>query len=188
MITFECPANININAIKESLDDVNGVNSLYFMDTIDTNIYIISAKYKKYFYYMELYDYYKIPYPGDKLFRAFCGVEDDEIFIFVDDSEITNSIQWLVIHELIHRAILSNRLLYFYMYSLKERYVKNTLGYNNIQDYRKNLILKCKDEIHENEPEEKFCNEVATVLCSGNYGRAWWRKRHIQLEHWNINA
>lgn len=79
--------------------------------------------------------------------------------LFVDDTEIPESISWLLTHELTHQAIGTR------------------------PDFRDRLHQirstsdPASDAFHVEDSEERVCDLVATKLIGRRYDRAWWRNR-----------
>ena len=178
IVNMDCPDNINLTTIIDTFVSLNTLKGLEIIPSIDTKIIIADVKHKKDLYNSCIFPYNNKEYPGDHSFRSWCDITSDTIYIFVDDIETTSSIIWLIIHELIHRSVLTNRMMYLYMNTLRLEYVTNTLKSENIQEYYTDVYSSTVDSIHDNDPEERMANDIATTLTGYMYDSQWWRLRH----------
>jgi len=164
---------IDLNHIKE---EFNRINSAEFWGIeINVSIYIINSKYKRFIYERDIF-YKNTEYPGDNSFRAFYQPVTNEIFIFVDKYENTTSLIWLIIHELTHHAIINNKILYQFAIFKLEECLKEKFNLT-LEEYYNNSKLNTLDDVHEENPEKKICNDVANTLMKECYDLKWWRHR-----------
>lgn len=98
-------------------------------------------------------------------FRAF--TRNGESHLFVDETETPDSIAWLLGHELCHQEIA------------KQPRVKRMLDKGRPQD-----LDPAGDRFHEEDPEERRCDDRATRIVGYRTDRKWWRKRVLErTEH-----
>lgn len=91
-------------------------------------------------------------------FRAFTRGKDSHLF--VDPTETPESIAWLMGHELTHQLI-----------------DKSPTVAQAFSDARAFDADPVGDTFHDIDPEERFCDGIATRLLGYRLDRAWWRKR-----------
>lgn len=154
----------------------------------DVTVIFIPSKYKRFFferwYFSDGNDITNdatvaAKYPGDDAFRAWCRTSQREIFIFVDECENDDSIIWLIMHELTHIDIHHSNIMNFFLGIQRDQWLKNIKL--SPDDYFSPTMMN-RDELHEADPEEQVCNNVAsTFLCGKTYDRAWWRKRKNEM-------
>ncbi|KIL35146.1 hypothetical protein SD71_16085 [Cohnella kolymensis] len=124
-------------------------------------------------------------YRGDGSFRAFNMMKEHQIYIFVDESETLESLLWITFHELTHTALHDEKLLIYYFSHKRDDFIMERFNFRNPQAasdfYFADETISLQDEIHENLPEEKFCNDLATRIVGFDYSRPWWRERRKQL-------
>lgn len=120
-------------------------------------------------------------YKGDDSFRAFNMLKEKIIYIFVDDAETQDSMLWLVFHELTHTAISNEILLAYYFAHKRDDFLLDTHGIT-IDQYFADETISLRDDVHENLPEEVFCNQVATRIVGADYSRPWWRERRALVQ------
>jgi hypothetical protein len=102
------------------------------------------------------------PYYG---YRAWADYWSNRIVILTDDTETTESLQWIFWHELGHICVRAAPLF--------ERATQKENKRNEFGDYSWE-----DDEQHERCAEEQFVNHVATMMIGGkNLNRLWWRER-----------
>jgi len=166
---------IDISGIKKEFNQLN--SDKFWGKEIDVNVFIINSKYKKFFFERDPY-YKNRKYPSDNAFRAFYQPVTNEIFIFVDKYEHTNSIMWLLLHELAHHGILNSKILCWYFNLSQQNWVKEKFNLT-LQEFYENTELNTSDEAHEENPEEIFANNLATLIMEECFDRKFWRERII---------
>lgn len=117
-----------------------------------------------------------IPFPGNDIFRAWNDHESKTVIIFDDEAETGDSLFWIMVHELAHLELRTSKwLLNFTAIDCETNRLIEKLGISK-QGYLK--LIRENDDMHESDPEEAFCNRVATEICGGDFlGRKWWRER-----------
>lgn len=140
------------------------------------NIDIVIASEKRKPMYWMLNEYYQtLPFPGHNIFRAWSSHDEKSIVIFKDEVETEESLIWLLIHELTHLEIrLAPWLLIYSGLFYEAENIRKNLNVS-LHDYCQ--MIRENDDLHENDPEEKLCNYVATTLVGKSYDRHWWRER-----------
>jgi len=96
------------------------------------------------------------------------------IVVFVEEFDTTDSLRWILCHELTHYEVGYSPSLYRAFKNLHSKYIKEVENKLNKKWCTK---IYLKDNIHDNEPEEILCDQVATAIVGENYGRKWWRKQ-----------
>jgi len=91
-------------------------------------------------------------------FRGFTRGTDS--YLFVDPTETPRSIAWLMAHELSHRMVADTP-------TLKAAFT----------DARPHDVDPAGDHFHDIDPEERFCDGIATNLLGYRQDREWWRAR-----------
>lgn len=91
-------------------------------------------------------------------FRAF--TRGEEVNLFVDETETPQSIAWLLAHELTHRMVHDSPTLD-----------------QAFEEARPTDLDPAGDPFHDIDPEERFCDGIATNLLGYRTDRSWWRKR-----------
>lgn len=94
-------------------------------------------------------------------FRGFTRGTDS--YLFVDPTETPDSIAWLMAHELCHRMVADTP-------TLKAAFHEAT----------PHELDRAGDPFHEIDPEERFCDGIATNLLGYRQDREWWRARTPQ--------
>lgn len=109
------------------------------------------------------------PVPDRYAFRGFFNPKTFRIVLLCDESETGESFAWLLIHELTHAALEHARFLRYVF-----AYERDALGITVEQE----AAAGTDDTLHEQLPEEQFCNRSATLAMGGaNLNRTWWRER-----------
>jgi hypothetical protein len=105
--------------------------------------------------------------------------EDNKIVIHCTRYETIESIKWIFLHELGHRILKKYTSVMSLMYFIREKFYKDIGIFKSEQEYYSqapNWYEEYhKDEVHENDPEEKIVSDFATNLIGNNYSRLWWR-------------
>lgn len=91
-------------------------------------------------------------------FRAF--TRGKESHLFVDFTETPESVAWLMAHELCHRMVDQTPTLE-----------------NAFTEARPKDLEPAGDAFHDVDPEERFCDGIATNLMGYRMDRRWWRQR-----------
>ena len=97
-------------------------------------------------------------------FRAFA--RGNQITLFDDDTETSQSLSWLLLHEMAHVMVTRTDKLRTHF-----RSIERPVGY------------MVSDSAHESSPEEQFANMMADQWFKEFYGkpgsfhRVWWRKQ-----------
>ena len=97
-------------------------------------------------------------------FRAF--TRDDVSHIFIDRAETPTSLCWIIGHELTHQRINKN---------------PDFSAALNAASARGTGLDPAGDTFHEVDPEERFCDGIATKIVGTRLDRAWWRRRVRQI-------
>ncbi|NQU80556.1 MAG: hypothetical protein HQ543_03455 [Bacteroidetes bacterium] len=113
-------------------------------------------------------------------FRAFQGGSMVKIFL-TPGIETKESLAWIFTHELVHIE-LHNWARMIEAGITKERNIfYNMLGYKSRFNAPMDVVLS--DEVHESDPEEAFCNKIATLLIGYPYDRCWWRNKILKQKY-----
>ncbi len=91
-------------------------------------------------------------------FRGFTRGTDS--YLFVDSTETPESIAWLMAHELCHRMVAETP-------TMKSAFTEAA----------PHDLDPAGDSFHDIDPEERFCDGIATNLLGYRQDREWWRKR-----------
>lgn len=97
---------------------------------------------------------------GPYAFRAF--TRGPMSYLFVDSTETPKSVAWLLAHELTHQLVARTPTL--------RRAFSDAAS---LEGHR------AGDCFHRNDPEEKFCDGIATRLIGERLDREWWRARTL---------
>lgn len=144
----------------------------------DVTVIFANTK-KKADYWMANEFFQTLPFPGYDSFRAWSEHDTKTIIIFDDEAETGDSLFWVMVHELAHLEVRTSKwLLTFTALDYETKKIIESLGKPRA-GYLK--LIRENDDMHENDPEEAFCNRIATAICGGDfYDRKWWRSRKKQ--------
>jgi hypothetical protein len=95
---------------------------------------------------------------GHYAYRGFTRGNDS--YMFVDPTETPESIAWLTAHELAHQKVDTSPTL--------QAAFRDATVYES---------CVAGDAFHRYDPEERFCDGIATNLVGKRLDRDWWRKR-----------
>jgi hypothetical protein len=113
----------------------------------------------------------KEPVPTDYYaFRAWGDYPNRRVVLLEDESEIAESLWWLLFHELSHIALAHAPYLRWGF-----AFQKQSMGREDVDE-------RWDDEMHESDPEEMLCNQIATAFMGRQFDRKWWRSRIKELE------
>lgn len=100
------------------------------------------------------------PYYG---FRGWSDYYQGHIILLADDTEIPESLTWLLLHELGHIACR-------HIPMIDQAWDAANTAANYVYDW-------ADDDAHEACVEEQFVNRLATIYVGKSYDRRWWRQR-----------
>lgn len=167
---------IRLDGVKLKAEEFQTFLRNFHID--DVTVIIADAK-KKADYWMANECFQTLPFPGNDGFRAWSEHDTKTIIIFDDETETGDSLFWLLVHELAHLEIRTSKwLLTYTALDCETKKIIEGLG-KPLGGYLK--LIRENDDMHESDPEEAFCNRIATAIAGGFYGRKWWRDRKKQL-------
>jgi len=171
--------DVNHDDLEYIIEIINNINSdLVFGKEIDARICLINIKYKTIFHNHLCYSTGN--YTVVDHVNGFCVPTHEEIVLFINENFNKEIILWTIFHELTHLAIDNSKILHMYFTLFQIKWIKERFNIDFFDYYKNNEMCSAKG-IHEDNPEEKFANDVADLLMKEylNYEMEWNKKKGI---------
>jgi hypothetical protein len=130
---------------------------------------------------------------GNESMTEFRGyAKETRIIICFTRYETTESVKWLLLHEIGHWVLMHNQDSAAFMNISRQQHYKNVgicKGVNTIYNAEPGFHKEyMKDAVHDADPEEHISNLFATAILGEDLGRPWWRANIEKVKAQSSNS